>query len=399
MARKRADGEGTIRRRVDGRWEGTIVVGHKDDGKPITRSVYAKTQKDLIPKMRRLVERYQGVELKEESSMTVRQWLEIWLEEYAAPRIRPSTLDGYRSNARKINAHIGDKQIRSVTTADCQRMYNKLKKYGREVYSPIYGTELADATIRGIHMMLHEAMETAKLRNLIPTNPTCGTTIPKCNYREMCVLNEEQLDRYMEGIRADPVWHDFFYLELTTGLRLGELCGLRWEDFDHQKGVLRVQRSLGRTVNGNHRSGAPKTEKGKRFIHLPGSTYQMLLSRKKQVYGEWIFPSLRNACFPTAPSAAYHRHKQILSDLGLPNLRFHDLRHTFATHALKSGVDAKTLSGILGHTNASFTLDTYTHVTDEMQFRASEIVNGFMEDIFGKDLMPWLSEENTVQEP
>lgn len=125
----------------------------------------------------------------------------------------------------------------------------------------------------------------------------------------------------------------------------------------------------------------------------------MLLNRKKQVYGVWIFPSLRNACCPTAPSAAYHRHKQILNDMGLPSIRFHDLRHTFATHALKSGVDAKTLSGILGHTNASFTLDTYTHVTNEMQYRASEIVSGFMEDIFGKEIMPWLNEENTVPEP
>ena len=399
MARKRADGEGTIRKRVDGRWEATIVVGHKDDGKPITRSVYAKTQKDLVPKLRRLVERYEGVELKEESSMTVREWLEIWLEEYAAPKIRTSTLTGYRTYAQKISAHIGDKQIRAVTTADCQRMYNKLKKYGRKVYSAEHGTELSDATIRGVHMMLHEAMETARIRNLIPSNPTVGTTIPKCNYREMSVLNEEQLDRYMEGIRADPVWHDFFYLELTTGLRLGELCGLRWEDYDQQKGVLRIQRSLGRTVKGNHQAGAPKTEKGKRFIHLPGSTHQMLLNRKKQMYGEWIFPSLRDPCCPTAPSAAYHRHKQILSTLGLPSIRFHDLRHTFATHALKSGVDAKTLSGILGHTNASFTLDTYTHVTSEMQFRASEIVSGFMEDIFGKELMPWLSEENTDPEP
>ena len=87
--------------------------------------------------------------------------------------------------------------------------------------------------------------------------------------------------------------------------------------------------------------------------------------------------------------------KQILQDLELPSIRFHDLRHTFATHALKSGVDAKTLSGILGHTNASFTLDTYTHVTNDMQFRASEIVGDFMEEILGKDLMPWLGDEKT----
>lgn len=93
--------------------------------------------------------------------------------------------------------------------------------------------------------------------------------------------------------------------------------------------------------------------------------------------------------------AAYRRHKQILKKLGLPSIRFHDLRHTFATHSIRSGVDAKTLSNILGHTNASFTLDTYTHVTNEMQDRASEIVGNFMEELLGKDLMPWLDEEKT----
>ena len=104
---------------------------------------------------------------------------------------------------------------------------------------------------------------------------------------------------------------------------------------------------------------------------------------------EWIFPSLLMPEEPAAPSAAYHRLKVILTRAGLPDIRFHDLRHTFATHALTSGVDAKTLSGILGHTNASFTLDTYTHITTDMQKNASVIVGGFMEELFGKELKPW----------
>lgn len=244
-------------------------------------------------------------------------------------------------------------------------------------------------------MMFHEAMEAAQRKRLIAINPTEGTVVPGCNYKEMTVLNEEQLEKYMEAITKDPVWHDFFYLELTTGLRLGEICGLRWEDFDEKKGTLKIQRSLGRVVKGKAHLGDPKTEKGKRTIHLPESTYQVLLERKGKVNSDWVFPSIKYNGQPTAPSAAYHRHKQILKDLDLPSIRFHDLRHTFATHAIKSGVDAKTLSGILGHTNASFTLDTYTHVTNDMQFRASEIVGDFMEEILGKDLMPWLEEEKT----
>ena len=237
---------------------------------------------------------------------------------------------------------------------------------------------------------------TGSRKRLIAINPTEGTVVPGCNYKEMTVLNEEQLEKYMDALTKDPVWHDFFYLELTTGLRLGEICGLKWEDFDEKKGTLKIQRSIGRTVTGkNITVGDPKTEKGKRMIKLPDSTFQVLLRRKEKYKGDWMFPSIKYPGKPVAPSGAYHRHKQILQDLELPSIRFHDLRHTFATHALKSGVDAKTLSGILGHTNASFTLDTYTHVTNDMQFRASEIVGDFMEEILGKDLMPWLEEEKT----
>ena len=134
------------------------------------------------------------------------------------------------------------------------------------------------------------------------------------------------------------------------------------------------------------RLGETKTGQGKRSFYLPVSTANVLRERKKNSKSEWIFTDLINPELPIAPPAAYRKMKQLLQKAGLPNIRFHDLRHTFATHALTSGVDAKTLSGILGHTNASFTLDTYTHVTTDMQQRASNIVGGFMNDIFGEEL-------------
>ena len=123
-----------------------------------------------------------------------------------------------------------------------------------------------------------------------------------------------------------------------------------------------------------------------RTITLPPSTAQLLRERKKTALTEWIFHDPVRPEHPVVPNAAYKRMKKILADAGLPNIRFHDLRHTFATHALTSGVDAKTLSGILGHANASFTLDTYTHVTGDMQEKASGVVGNFVEDIFGKGL-------------
>ena len=133
-----------------------------------------------------------------------------------------------------------------------------------------------------------------------------------------------------------------------------------------------------------------------RTIILPKSVADILRRRKAEALSQWIFPDPVKPEDPVNPDTAYHHMKTLLQRAGLPSIRFHDMRHTFATHALTSGVDAKTLSGILGHTNASFTLDTYTHVTSDMQKQASSIVGGFMEDLFGKELKPW--QENAKQE-
>ncbi len=129
--------------------------------------------------------------------------------------------------------------------------------------------------------------------------------------------------------------------------------------------------------------GETKTETGSREILLPPSTADLLRQRKINSRSEWIFPDLRDIEKPMNPQCAYGRLKTILKQASLPSIRFHDLRHTFATHAIAGGVDAKTLSGILGHANASFTLDNYTHVTTDMQKSAARIVGNFMDEIIG----------------
>ena len=230
-------------------------------------------------------------------------------------------------------------------------------------------------------MMLHEALDMAVRLRLIVKNPTIGTTIPKNNYPPKQILNDEQLDRFMKRIRQDERWYDFFYTELTTGLRRGEICGLKWEDFDAENGKLKVRRSVAKRKGGGLNIGETKTETGTRTIVLPPSTAELLRKRKETAVSEWIFPNIYEPEKPMHPDYAYHRLKTLLKQAELPLIRFHDLRHTFATHALAGGVDAKTLSGILGHTNASFTLDTYTHVTTDMQRNASAIVGSFMDEI------------------
>lgn len=372
MARKRPDGDGLVRKRKDGRWEGHIVIGHKKDGTPIYKSVFAKTQKELMPKLHGAIDCYRDADLSEQGNMTLSEWIEKWLTSYAEPTLRESTVRGYRSDVRHhIKPALGNKMLRSITQRDVQKFYNAL---GRKTYKASDGNErrLADATVRGVHMLLHEIMEAAVRSRLIVMNPTDGTVIPKLNRPPMKILNEEQLDKFMKAIRAEPLWYDFFYTEITTGLRRGEICGLKWCDLDETNGTLKIYRSIHSAPGGALEVGNPKTKKGTRTILLPPSTLHVLKERRKMALTEWIFPSLLEPEKPTAPSAAYHRLKVILKAAGLPDIRFHDLRHTFATTALEHGLDVKTLSAIIGHISSATTIDIYSHITGAMQRQAAQ---------------------------
>lgn len=358
MAKRRPSGDGMVRKREDGRWEGRIVVGHKKNGDPIHRYVLARTQKELTVKLHDCIEMYRDADLTEDSNMTLGEWLDRWINEYMIFTIRESTLDSYKAMIKnQIKPYLGDRPLSALTTQELQKFYNSVKKKGRVKPDKLHGTELADSMVRGIHMMLHEALDMAVRLRLIVKNPTVGTTIPKNNYPPKQILNDEQLDRFMKRIRQDERWYDFFYTELTTGLRRGEICGLKWEDFDAENGKLKVRRSVAKRKGGGLNIGETKTETGTRTIVLPPSTAELLRKRKETAVSEWIFPNIYEPEKPMHPDYAYHRLKTLLKQAELPLIRFHDLRHTFATHALAGGVDAKTLSGILGHTNASFTVN------------------------------------------
>ena len=384
MAKRRPSGDGMVRKREDGRWEGRIVVGHKNSGEPIYKYVLAKTQAELVQKLHDKIEMYRDADLSEDYNMTLGEWLDKWLKEYVILALRPNTVYGYeRIVKNQIKPYLGERPLSSLTTNEIQKFYNTIKKQGRVHSDRIHGTELADSMVRKTHMLLHEALEMAVQQRLLVCNPTNGTTIPKNNYKEKQILNDEQLNRFMEVIKSDEKWYDFFYTEITTGLRKGEICGLRWEDFDESSGRLKIKRSVGRLKNGVLPIGNTKTETGAREIILPPSTIELLKTRKENAVGDWIFPNFYHPENPINPQSAYTHLKVLLKQAELPLIRFHDLRHTFATHAIAGGVDAKTLSGILGHTNASFTLDTYTHVTTDMQKSAAKIVGNFMDEIIG----------------
>ena len=391
MAKRRPSGDGMVRKRDDGRWEGRIVVGHKENGDSIFRYVYAPTQKELSAKLRQHIDSYQGADLTEQSRMTLSEWLDQWLESMA-DNLRPNTLRNYRSYIENhIRPVLGDKQLARLAPRDVQRFYEKL------------GVSLASGTVRRIHTMLHGALKAAQqahlIANNIANNPTEQVIAPKFSYGEKQILTDVQLDAFMQVIAEDEIWCDFFYTELTTGLQRGEICGLKWEDFDGVSGTLKICRTVYREDGGGLTAGDTKTSAGTRKIVLPASTAQVLRERKKYALTEWIFPNPLRPEEPADPGSAYRRLKSLLKQADLHSIRFHDLRHTFATHALASGVDVKTLSGILGHTKAAFTLDTYTHTTGDMQKRASEVVGDFLTDIFGEELKPWEESAKAVRAP
>ena len=381
MAKRRPSGDGMVRKREDGRWEGRIVVGHKDNGDSIFRYVYADTQKELTARLRKCITAYQGVDLTEQSRLTLSEWLDQWLVSKEG-MVRPGTLNGYRGYIENhIRPCLGEKRIWQLKAADIQRFYDMLSQ------------KLASGTVRRIHTTLHGILKAAAQARLVLRNPVEEVTPPKFSYQKKNVLTEEQIDRFMEVIQEDALWHDLFYTEFTTGLRRGELCGLRWEDFDAVNGTLKICRTVRREKGKGLTTGDTKTYAGTRTITLPPSLAALLKERKRAAKTAWIFPDLLRPERPTAPDAAYRRMKLLLERAGLPDIRFHDLRHTFATNALAHGMDIKTLSTILGHVSAATTLNTYSHITEEMRRQAAARIDAGI-----AKAQPLPAEENTLQE-
>ena len=336
MAKRRPAGDGMVRKREDGRWEGRIVVGHKSNGDSIFRYISAPTQKELSAKLRQLTEAYKGVDLTEESNMSLSVWLDKWLDEYMAATLRPTTLNGYRRSLElHVKPYLGNKTLSKITAIDLRSLYRSLQETGRVHPRDGQSPGLSARTVHGIHTTLHHALKTAMEQNLIPSNPAAEVDPPKFDGAPMKILTEAQLDAFMRVIEKDAFWHDFFYTAVTTGLRRGEICALRWEDCDTKQETLHVRRTLHKEKGKPLTTGDTKTYAGTRKIVLPPSTAQLLRERKKTAATEWIFPNPFDPEHPIAPGTAYNRLKVLLKEAGLPDIRFHDLRHPYVKHTTK----------------------------------------------------------------
>ena len=375
MAKRKKRGNGSIHLRKDGRWEGRYVIGYNEKGLPITKNVLAKTKAECSAKLKQLRDRLNpSVPDQSKPEILLSDWLNTWYQDYKKPNLRPNTQMSYE---RRIYEHIipalGHIQLDKLTTGEIQQFYTHLKQQGRLLRTELYGEGLSNQTVRGIHTTLHAALDKAVAENLIFRNPADGCQLPSTKAREMKVLAPEEIQRLLIQAKEDGCF-ELLLLELSTGLRRGEICALQWDDLNLNNGTLRVERQVHR-VKGELVVSQPKTKASNRSIVLPGPVLQVLRNYQTSIHSRWMFPSPVKEDSPMDPAAVRKRLSTILKRAECKHIRFHDLRHTFATASLEHGMDVKTLSTIIGHVSSSTTLNIYAHVTDEMQRAAAEKID------------------------
>jgi len=382
MAKRRANGEGNIRKRSDGRWEGRYTAGRDPEtGRVVYKNVLAKSQKECTEKLKQAIEESAKVDAIRAEQYTVGQWMDIWFENCAKIKVRPSSHSTYRGYIENhIKPNIGKIPLKKLSSLDLQKFYKALLSGGRveRIESKKQPKGLSAKTVRNIHQIISSAMNFAIDQRLIATNPTVRCSLPKLEHREMKTLPAEDLTVFLREAKASGVF-ELYYIELATGLRRGELLGLKWEDIDLEQGVIHVRRQVAR-IDGEVVEAPLKTKNSYRSISIGQDAVKVLRGQRKKSNSEYVFPSPAGG--PISPDSAIHMLHRVLKRAGLPKIRFHDLRHTFATVALQNGVDIKTVSGMLGHYSAGFTLDTYAHVTTAAQRQAANIMGSILSNAF-----------------
>ena len=383
MAKKRANGEGNIRKRKDGRWEGRYTAGvDPETGKPIAKSVLARTQRECKEKLQKAMEELEKIDITKRRDYTVGEWAQLWYENYAKPAVRASTAAYYKNYIdQHIVPRIGDIKLTALTTLQIQKFYNETKARGRvQRYENMNYLSLSNKTIRGLHTMLRQCLEQAVTERLIPYNPANGCRLPKKEKKKMQIIPPEKIRDYLKAAEEWGVL-PMFYLELVSGLRKGELVALQWGDLDEANCTISVSKQASWDTEGNLILSQPKTGNSIREVSIPQDAVELLKQEHaKHPDDPWMFPSSRTGEM-YHPDSVVTLHKRILKDAGLEHIRFHDLRHTFATLALQNGVDVKTVSSMLGHYDAGFTLRTYTHATRQKQDEAAQTMGSFMAQV------------------
>jgi len=374
MARKkRGHGEGSITQRSYGSWRAQLTIDGKRHGKTF------KKKPDALTWLRKMQNQHElGFDF-ERGKLTLGEYLPEWLENSRAS-LRTSTAYQYGLQIKNhLIPHIGHIKLKDLRLARVERHYADLLKSGIGV-----------RTVRLVHSVLHKALEKAVNYGLIVRNPAHGAALPAYSHTEMNVLDANQVTQFLiasQGSRYEAL----YYLAIHTGLRQGELFGLKWTDLQWQSGTFHVQRQVTRVPGHGWAFVNPKTKTGRRTIKLGEGALQVLRLHKENqnlqkatAGNRWkennlVFTSPVGT--PGDPSNLRKDFQRVLQEAGLPKIRFHDLRHTAASLLLNNGVPPIVVSKILGHSKPSTTLDVYGHLYVEMQTEAAMIMDDLVTPI------------------
>lgn len=379
MAR-RGNGEGTISKRKDGRWCAAVTLGrHPQTGKPKRVFFYGATRAEVAEKLTVALAGVQNGTFVEPTRVTVSQWLDVWLQKYKKPELRPTTFDSYETMIRvHLTPAIGALQLKDLRSDQLQHLYNEKTKAG-----------LSATTVRYIHTVARMALAQAVKNGLVPRNVAEATTRPRQVKKDIQPLTLEQVSLLFKTIEADRLF-PAICLEFNTGLRRGELLALRWQDINLKDETLTVRQGLVRVTNHGAHDGKrktalvfqePKTSSSRRTIPLSEEVLAELKRWKSrqaqeklqlgQGYQDIGLVFCQENGTPLEPRNFTRRFAVMLQRAGLPNIRFHDARHTFATLMLELGEPARVVQQILGHSKIAMTLDTYSHVSLDMERKAA----------------------------
>lgn len=338
MPKKRANGEGSLRKRKDGRWEGRYTAGNDPTtGKPIHKSVLAKTQAEAKEKLKQAIAEAEKLDMSRAKSYTLGAWIKLWYEVYAEPRLREKTKHYYLNYIdNHIVPELGNTPLEKLTTIQIQKFYNDLQKSGRiQRYTHIKLKDkgLSTRVVRGIHTLLNNCLEQAVAERLLLTNPAKGCRLPKLEKREMKILPEDKIGPYLAEAERRGLLAAF-YLELTTGLRRGELLALLWTDLDVENMTISVSKQVNR-INGELVVSQPKTPNSIRKLAIPQRAVELLVEEHaKHPHSPYLFVSPKTGTM-FDPDSFRHTHEKILKAIGAEHIRFHDLRHPYVKHTTK----------------------------------------------------------------
>jgi integrase len=354
--------KGTVKK--DGStWTYFVYIGNDENGKRIyKRKRGFKTKRECDSALIELLSQVEKGTLISNDKMTVKEYLDYWLDTYPKNQCQPSTYTRYSKFVKDIQSYLGSIKLVKLNALSIEKFYNDL----------INERSLSPNTAIKVHRMLHLSLKHAQQWGLLNNNPCDLVNVPKGIKVEMKYWSPDEITFYLDLLKDERLYVPIF-LAIHTGLRLGELCAIKWSDIDMVNETLVVNKSLQR-INSKLQVKQPKTKNSYRTVTLFSSTMELLKKLKKShlerklKYGiELDFVIDWEDGRPIDPHYISQHFPKILKAHNIPVIRFHDLRHSHATLLLKTGTNAKVISKRLGHSTVSFTLDIYSHVDTDMQ--------------------------------